>query len=114
MNNREHTEFFLLGTTIVSPLDIDKLALSLNYLVGKGKWNFDLEDRDRVLRLRCSREKKEDVISYLKLNGIFKLEFQYLQAEMTTENKELNYSSGSDYHLYALPPILSTSVRNSC
>lgn len=100
MNSQIDTNFFLLGTTVLSFDAVTEIAPSLDYLVGKGRWNFDLEDCDRVLRLRCSREEKEDVISYLKLNTLFKCEFQYLKSEIEVEEQS-SYVSVSPYHLIA-------------
>ncbi|MEM8526401.1 MAG: hypothetical protein AAGG68_17295 [Bacteroidota bacterium] len=101
MNSQNDSAFFLLGTTVVSTKYVSKFEKSLDYLVGKGRWNFDLEDCDKVLRLTCSQEEKEDVISYLKLNGVFKLEFQYLKTEIETKNRKLNTSLSSYHNLVA-------------
>ena len=98
MNIQNERAFFLLGTTVTSSEDVLKVENSLNYLVGKSRWNFDLEDCDRVLRLRCSKEVKEDVIHYLKLNGVFKFELHYLDTEI---EKQVHYSVASLYDLIA-------------
>ena len=76
MNKHSKAEFFLLGTNVILSDDVAQIAPSLDYLTGNGKWNFDLEDCDKVLRLTCSKEEKENVIDYLKINELFKLEFQ--------------------------------------
>ncbi len=42
----------VFATSVESRMGVSVLAPALDRLAGKGKWNFDLEDRDRILRVR--------------------------------------------------------------
>jgi len=75
-----NTDFYLLATYVQ---EIQLLAIQphLDVIVGKGQWNFDLEDCDKVLRLHCNYLTKEKVIRFLSRNKLFHKELYYLQSE---------------------------------
>lgn len=74
------TEFYVLATYVQ---DIQLLAIQphLDAIVGKGQWNFDLEDCDKVLRLHCNHSNKQKVIRFLDRNELFHKELHYLESE---------------------------------
>lgn len=74
------TDFYLLATHLQ---EIQLLAIRphLDAIVGKGQWNFDLEDCDKVLRLHSNQLTKEKVIRFLNRNGLFDRELHYLESE---------------------------------
>lgn len=41
----------MLSTSVESMLAVSALSHSLDGLAGRGKWNFDLQDEDHVLRV---------------------------------------------------------------
>lgn len=73
-------DFYLLAT-YVKELQILAIQPQLDAIVGKGQWNFDLEDSDKVLRLHCNYAIKEKVIRFLDRNELFQKELHYLQSE---------------------------------
>jgi hypothetical protein len=42
---------FVLKTSVKTKILVNKLTPQIDRLVAKGKWNFDLEDCDRILRI---------------------------------------------------------------
>jgi hypothetical protein len=55
-------------TTVTTPMAVSGLAASLDQLAGKGKWNFDLDDCDRVLRV-MGNCRAEEIIRLLEESG---------------------------------------------
>lgn len=49
--------------------DVRQLAASLNQLAGKGKWNFALDDSDRILRIVSTSVCPEMVVQLLTNYG---------------------------------------------
>lgn len=74
------TDFYLLAT-YVQELQLLAIQPHLDAIVGKGQWNFDLEDCDKVLRLHCNYGTKEKVIRFLDRNELFDKELHYLESE---------------------------------
>lgn len=50
----ESKEISIFKTSVADTLDIQKIELLLNTLVGKKNWNFDLEDKDNILRINAN------------------------------------------------------------
>jgi len=73
-------EFYLLAT-YVQNIQLLAIQSHLDAIVGTGRWNFDLEDCDKVLRLNCNYAKKEKVIRFLDRNELFHKELHYLESE---------------------------------
>lgn len=62
-------EVFVFKTSVEGLDDARQLAASLNHLVGKGKWNFALDDSDRILRIVSTSRSPESVIQLLANYG---------------------------------------------
>lgn len=73
-------DFYLLATHVK---EIQLLAIQphLDAIVGKGQWNFDLENCEKVLRLHCNYSTKQKVIRFLERNELFYKELHYLENE---------------------------------
>lgn len=68
---KEEKEISIFKTNIESQVEIQEVNGLLNQLVGKNKWNFDLEDIDNILRIHAG--------TYL--NGFLMQEFHKLGFE---------------------------------
>lgn len=73
--------FYLFKTGVNTTDDIVELTPYLNKLVLNGKWNFDLEDSDKVLCLTSSISVKENIEVLLEKKGFFIKELHYLDHE---------------------------------
>ena len=49
----ETSEISIFKTSVYHQNEISKLARLLNTIIGKNNWNFDLEDRDKILRIKA-------------------------------------------------------------
>jgi hypothetical protein len=57
-------------TSVADSTCVESLRPLLNSLVGRsGRWTFDLEDRDHVLRIETGSANTEDVIRLLRERG---------------------------------------------
>lgn len=56
-------------TNIENNLQINKLSEQLNELIGNSKWNFDLEDCDKILRVDTQNNISKLVIEKLTALG---------------------------------------------
>jgi hypothetical protein len=56
-------------TSVKTERDISNLKPCLNELLPQAKWNFDLEDCDKIFRIDGQREISESVIKLLQNNG---------------------------------------------
>jgi hypothetical protein len=57
-------------TSVEDPLLIKALKPSLDSLAGEGKWNFDLSDCDKILRIASASVKPESTIELMNRLGI--------------------------------------------
>ena len=64
-------------TNIKSARKKHTIASVLNSIAGKGFWNIDLEDSDKILRLEASRVKALQVEYFLKTAGFYFEELPY-------------------------------------
>jgi hypothetical protein len=64
--NEPHVLVF--RTSVQNAHDVERLQPMLDDLVPQGRWNFDLEDRDRILRVETVGFVRERVI--VLLNGL--------------------------------------------
>ena len=62
-------EVLVFSTSVKSLEEVKSLAPKINSLVGKGCWNFALDDRDNILRIISSQVKPEIAIRLLEKNG---------------------------------------------
>ncbi|MEK6153215.1 hypothetical protein WIW50_08145 [Flavobacteriaceae bacterium 3-367] len=57
-------------TSVTRNNEVSLLRPLLNDLINKeGRWNFDLEDCDKILRVETVKPKPEAVVSALKFKG---------------------------------------------
>lgn len=56
-------------TNIENNSHIKILSKELDELIGSLKWNFDLEDCDRILRVETKRNISTEITKILKSNG---------------------------------------------
>jgi len=56
-------------TSVEDPLIIKALKPSLDNLAGEGKWNFDLSDCDKILRIASASVKPESTIELMSRLG---------------------------------------------
>ena len=57
-------------TSVRDNFMVSALKPSLDSLAGKGQWNFDLSDCDKILRIVSSSIQSNDAIELLKRLGI--------------------------------------------
>jgi hypothetical protein len=63
-------------TTVNKQSDIYSLFTPLNEITGDGKWNFDLEDCDKILRVECEKNLSDDIIRILNNKGFICTELE--------------------------------------
>ncbi|WP_442591137.1 hypothetical protein ACSBL2_07890 [Pedobacter sp. AW31-3R] len=56
-------------TTVQHQKDLEKVAVSLNKLIGKEKWTIDLDDEEKVLRAIFRVDRQEEIIDACKRSG---------------------------------------------
>jgi hypothetical protein len=57
-------------TTVQDPLIVKALKPSLDCLAGEGKWNFDLSDCDKILRIAAPAVKPDAAIRLMSQFGV--------------------------------------------
>ena len=62
-------EVLVFRTSVGSYESVDQLKPLLDALAGNGKWNFALDDCDRILRIVSRSVKPEEAIVLLAKNG---------------------------------------------
>lgn len=60
---------WVFKTSVRSMADAASLVPALNKLAGKGRWNFDLQDCDRILRIVASDLTPDRAIYLLRHHG---------------------------------------------
>lgn len=60
---------FVFKTSVSNTLEISVLTPELNRLTHAGRWNFDLEDCDNILRIVSDRNIKSSIINALNTSG---------------------------------------------
>lgn len=63
-------DVLVFKTSVNDPLLVKALKPSLDHLAGEGKWNFDLSDCDKILRIASSTVKPESTIELMGRFGI--------------------------------------------
>lgn len=56
-------------TNVNSSSKVKRVAPKLNKLFPDSKWNFDLEDCDRILRFESDNDIKKEIIILMKILG---------------------------------------------
>ena len=67
--NKLIQEVLIFRTNVNTPKAIKKLAPLLNGHLFISKWNFDLQDCDKILRIEASAKISEEVIKILRGKG---------------------------------------------
>lgn len=62
-------EVLVFKTSVETPHHVKLLKPMLDSIAGKGKWNFALDDCDRILRIMSARVNSLTAINLLKANG---------------------------------------------
>ena len=62
-------EILVFKTSVHSLEGVRNLKPSLDLLAGQGKWNFALDDRDRILRVKATRDKLVPTVNALTNMG---------------------------------------------
>jgi hypothetical protein len=60
---------FVFKTSVQNQSHASKLKPLLDKAIKKGKWNFDIEDCDKILRIESKADITETVIRLLNQNG---------------------------------------------
>ena len=56
-------------TSVCKQIDISKLKVHLDNVIKNGKWNFDLDDCDNILRVESKENVTEVIIDTLNKQG---------------------------------------------
>jgi hypothetical protein len=62
-------EILVFATSVESAQEVKTLAPVINKLVGKGNWNFALDDSDRILRIASKKVEPTRAINLLRQYG---------------------------------------------
>jgi hypothetical protein len=62
-------EVLVFKTSVCNQTDISKLKAHIDNVIKKGKWNFDLEDCDNILRVESKKNVTEVIIDILNKHG---------------------------------------------
>jgi len=77
INETQRVTVLVFRTSVHSPDDVISLQSTLNLLIEPGgKWSFDLEDCDRVLRVETNSVSPEDIVEVLATAGYWCLEME--------------------------------------
>jgi hypothetical protein len=63
--NNSKSRVLVFKTSVSNQTDIVKLSLQLNNIIRNGKWNFDLEDCDNILRVESTLNTPHAIIRLL-------------------------------------------------
>ncbi len=69
-------QVLVFKTSVDDPQSVRSLKPDLDRLAGKGKWNFDLSDCDRILRISTPTVKAEMAIQLLQYFGFLCTELE--------------------------------------
>ena len=75
-------ECYVFKTNIESEIQIDYLKPFLNHIVSCNRWNFDLEDIDKVFRLIANQSEKADVEKLFVKLSFYIEELHYYPSEI--------------------------------
>ena len=60
---------FVFKTSIRNKQEVQQITPTLNSVLKNGKWNFDLNDCDNILRVVATKDVTNNVITALLLQG---------------------------------------------
>jgi hypothetical protein len=69
-------KILVFKTSVCKQTDISKLKVQLDNIIKNGKWNFDLEDCDKILRIESNSDNDSSVICLLNTNGFDCIELE--------------------------------------
>ena len=64
-----YADILIFKTSIKNNSNINKLKPFIDKIVKDGRWNFDLEDCDKIFRVETSRNIGAQLISLFNING---------------------------------------------
>lgn len=59
----------VFATSVQSKDQVKTLAPQINLLAGKGRWNFALDDCDKILRIVSDNVNPQEAVTLLKKHG---------------------------------------------
>ncbi|MBI3219548.1 MAG: hypothetical protein HYZ44_08555 [Bacteroidetes bacterium] len=62
-------EVLVFSTSVQSTEQVKTLAPQINSLAGRGRWNFALDDCDKILRIASDQVKPQQAIALLRKYG---------------------------------------------
>ncbi|MFY8036897.1 MAG: hypothetical protein ACOVMQ_07000 [Cyclobacteriaceae bacterium] len=62
-------EILVFATSVQSADQVRILAPQINSLAGKGRWNFALDDSDKILRIASDRVNPQQAVALLEKYG---------------------------------------------
>jgi hypothetical protein len=62
-------EVMVFKTSVETPQSVKTLKPLLDLIAGKGRWNFALDDSDRILRIKSININAQSAIRLLQENG---------------------------------------------
>lgn len=62
---------YIFKTSVSTKTQVKKLKPGINRILPNEKWNFDLEDCDRILRIDSEENKALEVIDLLKIQNFY-------------------------------------------
>ncbi len=62
-------EILIFATSVQSTDQVRILTPQINSLAGKGRWNFALDDSDKILRIASDQVKPQQAIALLEKYG---------------------------------------------
>jgi hypothetical protein len=65
---------YVFKTSVKTKKAVKQLSPQLNYLLPFSKWNFDLYDSDKILRIDSPKDISELTIKILQKNGFYCVE----------------------------------------
>ncbi len=63
------TRILVFATSVQSHEQVKTLTPQINSLAGRGRWNFALDDCDKILRIASDRVKPQQAVALLKKFG---------------------------------------------
>ncbi|NOS93325.1 MAG: hypothetical protein HOP30_15510 [Cyclobacteriaceae bacterium] len=62
-------EVLVFATSVQSTEQVKTLAPQINSLAGRGRWNFALDDCDKILRIASDRVQPQQAVALLEKYG---------------------------------------------
>jgi hypothetical protein len=62
-------KILVFKTSVCNQTDISKLKVNFDKVIKNGKWNFDFEDCDNILRIESNSVNAASIVHLLNQNG---------------------------------------------